>query len=44
MTLKAAFIAGTVPFIIGDLIKFALSIPLALALRPIAARYINNEE
>jgi len=43
MTLKAAFLAGTVPFIIGDLIKLALSIPLALALRPIAARYINNE-
>jgi biotin transport system substrate-specific component len=44
MTLKAAFLAGTVPFIIGDLIKLALSIPLALALRPVAARYINNEE
>jgi len=43
MTLKAAFLAGTVPFIIGDLIKLAISIPLALALRPIAARYINNE-
>jgi biotin transport system substrate-specific component len=43
MTLKAAFIAGTTPFIIGDLIKLALSIPLALALRPIAARYINSE-
>ena len=44
MTLKAAFLAGTAPFIIADLIKFALSIPLALALRPIAARYINSEE
>jgi biotin transport system substrate-specific component len=44
MTLKAAFAAGTVPFIAGDLIKLAISIPLALALRPIAARYINNEE
>ena len=43
MTLKAAFLAGTVPFIIGDLIKLALGIALALALRPIAARYINNE-
>jgi biotin transport system substrate-specific component len=43
MTLKAAFLAGTVPFIAGDLIKLAISIPLALALRPIAARYINNE-
>jgi biotin transport system substrate-specific component len=43
MTLKTAFLAGTVPFIIGDLIKLALSIPLAFALRPIAARYINSE-
>lgn len=43
MTLKAAFLAGTAPFILGDLIKLALSIPLALALRPIAARHINNE-
>ncbi|WP_461247200.1 biotin transporter BioY [Treponema sp. R6D11] len=44
ITLKAAFLAGTVPFVIGDLIKLALGIALALALRPIAARYINNEE
>jgi biotin transport system substrate-specific component len=44
MTLKAAFLAGTVPFVIADTIKFVLNIPLALALRPIAARYINNEE
>jgi len=43
MTLKAAFLAGTVPFIIGDLIKLVLGILLAFALRPIAARYINNE-
>jgi biotin transport system substrate-specific component len=42
-TLKAAFLAGTAPFIIGDLIKTALGIALAIALRPIAARYINNE-
>jgi len=44
MTLKSAFLAGTVPFIIADLIKLALSIPPALALRPIAARYINSGE
>jgi biotin transport system substrate-specific component len=43
MSVKAAFLAGTVPFIAGDLIKFAISIPLAITLRPIAARYINNE-
>jgi len=44
MSIKAAFLAGTVPFIIGDLIKFALSVPLALALRPICARYTNSGE
>jgi len=44
MTLKTAFLAGTLPFIIADSIKFALSVPLALALRPIAARYINGGE
>ena len=43
MTLKAALLAGLVPFILGDSIKLAASIPLALALRPIAARYINPE-
>jgi len=43
ISLKAAFLSGTVPFVIGDLIKLALGIALALALRPIAARYINNE-
>ena len=43
MSIKAAILAGTAPFIIADTIKFALSIPLALALRPIAARYINSE-
>jgi len=36
MTLKAAFLAGTAPFIIADSIKLALGIPLALALRPAA--------
>ena len=44
MTLKAAFMAGTAPFIIADIIKYIFSIPLTLALRPIAARHINNEE
>jgi len=44
MTLKAAFMAGTAPFIAADAVKFALSVPLALALRPIAARHINGEE
>jgi len=39
----AALIAGVVPYIAGDLIKLAVSIPLALKLRPIAARYLNND-
>jgi len=43
MSFKAAIIAGVLPFIPGDLIKFIISIPLALKLRPIAARYINPE-
>jgi len=42
MTLTAAFMAGVAPFVIGDLIKLAICIPLALKLRPIAARYINE--
>jgi biotin transport system substrate-specific component len=36
-----AFLGGIIPFIPGDLIKFILSLPLALTLRPVAARYIN---
>jgi len=44
MTIKAAFIAGTTPFIVSDIIKFAFSIPLAIALRHTAARYINSEQ
>jgi biotin transport system substrate-specific component len=35
------FLGGILPFIPADGIKFALSIPLTFALRPIAARYIN---
>jgi len=44
MTFKAAMIAGVYPFIPGDLLKLALAIPLALKLRPIAARYTNPDE
>jgi biotin transport system substrate-specific component len=43
MSFKAALTAGLVPFVIGDGIKFAAGIPLALKLRPIAARYINPD-
>jgi len=43
MSFKAALLAGLVPYIIGDTIKLVASIALALALRPIAARYINPD-
>jgi len=42
MTFITAVTTWFMPFIIGDLIKLAISIPLALKLRPIAARYINQ--
>ena len=42
ISFTAALVAGVVPFIAGDLIKLAISIPLALKLRPIAARYLND--
>ena len=41
LSLKAALASGVLPFIAGDLVKLAISIPLAVKLRPIAARYIN---
>lgn len=41
MPLKAAITAGIFPYIVFDLIKLITAIPLALKLRPIAARYIN---
>jgi biotin transport system substrate-specific component len=44
MSIETAFAAGVIPFIVGDLVKFVVSIPLAIKLRPIAARYINPEE
>jgi biotin transport system substrate-specific component len=42
MSLKAALAAGILPFLAGDAIKLVISIPLALKLRPIAARYLND--
>ena len=41
LSFTAAMLAGVAPYIYGDLVKLAISIPLALKLRPIAARYIN---
>jgi len=43
MSFKAALLAGLVPYIIGDTVKLIASIPLAFALRPIAARHINPD-
>jgi biotin transport system substrate-specific component len=41
--LLRALAGGMLPFIPGDMIKLALFVPIAFALRPIAARYINPE-
>ena len=43
MSFRAALLAGFVPYILGDSVKLIVSVPLALALRPIAARYINPD-
>lgn len=43
LSFAAAFIAGSGPFLVGDAIKLFISIPLGLALRPIAARYLNPD-
>jgi biotin transport system substrate-specific component len=42
MSFSAAFTAGVLPFLPGDLIKFLISTPVALKLRPVAARYLNE--
>jgi len=42
MSFIAAMTTWFLPFVIGDLIKLAISIPLAIKLRPIAARYISG--
>ena len=42
LSLKEALAAGALPFIPGDTIKCIISIPLALKLRPITARYIRR--
>jgi biotin transport system substrate-specific component len=44
ISLKAAITAGVLPFALYDFIKLVISVPLALKLRPIAARYINSQE
>jgi biotin transport system substrate-specific component len=43
MSLKAALTAGVLPFALYDFIKLVISVPLAIKLRPIAARYLNPD-
>jgi len=43
MSFKTALLAGLVPYIIGDTVKLIACIALSLALRPIAARYLNTD-
>ncbi|MDR2481168.1 MAG: biotin transporter BioY [Spirochaetaceae bacterium] len=42
--IPGAVISGALPFIPGDVLKIFISVPLAITLRPIAARYINPNE
>jgi biotin transport system substrate-specific component len=44
LSFKAALTAGVLPFVFYDSIKLIISVPLALKLRPVAARYINPGE
>jgi biotin transport system substrate-specific component len=44
MSLKAALTAGILPFALYDFLKLVISIPLAMKLRPIAARYLNPDQ
>ena len=43
-TFQSALKLTFIPFIPGDLIKWVITIPLTATLRPIAARYLENEE
>ena len=42
-TFQSALKLTFIPFIPGDLIKWAVTIPLVAALRPVAARYLTTE-
>jgi biotin transport system substrate-specific component len=42
--LPGALAAGVIPFIPGGIVKLILSVALTLALRPVAARYLNPHE
>ncbi|MCL1992931.1 MAG: biotin transporter BioY [Spirochaetes bacterium] len=43
ISFHSALLIGVVPFLIGDALKLAAAVPVALKLRPIAARYINPD-
>jgi len=40
----AVFAGGIVPFALADTIKLVLAAPIALALRPVTARYLGRDE
>jgi biotin transporter BioY len=40
----SAVAAGVLPYLVGDVIKLIILIPLTAKLRPVAARYINVAE
>lgn len=44
LTLPEAVIKGVVPFVIGDLVKIAILVPLTLKIRPIVARYLDQND
>lgn len=41
-SLLQALSAGVIPFLPGDLLKLCLSVPLAVKLRPVIARYLDD--
>jgi biotin transport system substrate-specific component len=44
MPLAQAIMAGVVPYIGADALKLIVAVPLAIKLRPIAARYITPHD
>lgn len=41
LSFKTALIKGLVPFLVGDLIKMVILIPITLNLKPVIARYLS---
>lgn len=44
LSLPEAVLKGVVPFVVGDLIKIAILVPLTLKIRPIVARYLEPHD